>query len=1657
MPQVLPIFPLYPSPTFLKYNVSLAIPGPKLWDLPKIGEFAKNNNYPNTQAAILIPDIEYIKRFANYELGIADSMLKAAQKQNISRIKSPEVRKSFDQLYGDSNKKTGSFADGLGLISIEKAILASIFETQKPYFEIAQFVIKSLSKIEDIIARICPLIGAATNPPLALAIKSRKPKGNGPQQNGILGPYGTPPALGYKNGEQVNKKLDGLKTQLQRGNGVKIDKNGKYTKLPKAVFPTNLVNSQNIESTNFDNIKFTYATISTIYSTGIFDPTKDYKYKYIDLPADEVLPPVVTPPEPEEVDDRPERIILGVFGKNGNPIDPLSKIEYWGTDVTGLDLEKKSSIFEKAPWIKGEKWILDKAIDKNGNKLNVVSWNSLDDKVYLWKKNGVERYSKTNPDPDNGGWEMIRYKDKINFTGDNEYLKFKENDFFVQVQPNDIGDYRDYYDYLTQKSLDKNKVPAEDRPEILSQIELLFSDKSKNDKILEQLQNLSKYGDFKNSYYTKIDTEDWKGFSQLNSPDDDIPGGIRRVFKPMRFNIGGEIMWIDPESEYDIKVIKVDPTLRLDYKTDAEKNDRVTERLGQNKSGRRKISGDDSKKFAIENLSKNSEIKKFIKNSFTIRVYDSPSESPSGEPQKFTAEIGNGVDVQKYTDITEHTLYNWNVNFNTSNGDKIVNQNTSYRYKLYFDKEIPKTLKSLVGVPYQNASGSYVVYSPDSEYDSGYSEKSKWAEPNEGFAKTFDDIGLGFIGGLIRKKVEATSLEKADTNLKSISKLGNDYVLDEVTYNYWKKTVINPVVLAEAVALTTAAIATVNPVLFIDAATKFDKAIDKFQYYTIDRVRSTEKSFLIPSSYCKDITLEISGGKIDKWIFLQEDLDSESIFKSGDSVNRILPKFYKSNVLNINITRGLNTNIVNNDIIYLKKYGKASIVTTELPKFQIQVFENGKKYKSITSENYNTRELLNNKIVDLNKLKLSFSKGRYGSSWKGGPAFDKDGKPIANDDGTPFIEPDNPQYLGYLRRSQLTELDLEPYYIIEGYKRVDNEKKERNTGAGTGTGAGAGAGTGAGAGGFYRMPDALGIIKVMIELTIELAIKLFPAINKLIALIKNPASFVTEIIKAKVEEHFIIFSPKVTKLMSDIENFKTKVKTATNYEDRDSLLKEMKTFVRSSELGNYIYVNEEAEYKFVIDGPALIGFFGILFGLDLNLTKAFNGGVPIKPIFSNVPSPGNLNSFFDKFRLNDKNPKNNKNSIYGGDNNSKTDNLTQTELEDKVIRNLDLTKPDEVVKNKIVSNNGNSEYYEEVSITYSTGKFIEGVDYKYIYLDQEVQKIILEADELVSKTSEIDYSGTASNPLDSLQIASEKYQQAYDLLDKNDKTKDTLKKLLLDKIKALKGKINIVSQPLFKLILGIVTLPLKVVFSIIKWLLDFFKKLVNPIKFPSLIVEFLSFKWIMDFFTPKGLLELAGIKFKPEKLIEWCVAVNVKNPLYGKVTGMGEYLIPDDFVIADLNEFLNVGFEAKLPVYTAKQYRDLCLRPFRLFSVFLCFIEKIINSFIMLIWSVMGITAVIPPPLLKLCKRLPENIDPKDLRDLMDGMYKDDDLSVVNPKLTTEDLKNTDKSTGSYDFIYEVKLPDGTTRKDLDRSAVQNIIDQNKGLNFDFLNFETLE
>ncbi len=1689
--MALPLFPLYPSPTFLRYNVSLAIPGPFLWDLPAIGDFAKKSNYPNSSVAILIPDVEYIKRFANYELGISDAMLKAAQQENIARIKSPEVRKSFDNVFGASNSKTGAFRDGMGLSSVEKTILASAFETQKPYFEIAQIIVKSIVKIEDIIARICPLLGAAINPAIALAIKSRKPKGNGPKQAGkILGPYGSPQALGYKSGQEVTKSLDRLTTELQRGDGVKIDKDGKYTKVPKKFSNEN---TKSIEGPTVGDLNFTYVTISTVYSTGVFQSNTDYLYKYVDIGSDEKLPEFETPPEPPEPDLRPNRIVLGIYKSDGTPLNPREKIKYWAPTTNGLDLEIQESIFERAPWIFGDKWILSKSIDYS----NLVSWKTLDLELYKWKRYGEIKTQLDNPNPDaSPPWQKLKYRDVIDFNNEKyQYLKYKEDDPIVEFTQATITDYRRYYDFIVGNAMTKYKVPNEDRPEIMQQVEKLFSEEAPNDKILEQLQNLVKYGDFKNSYYLGVDNEDWKLITtSAPAPTDSIPDPVRKIFKPMRFRIDNQVVWIDPEDEYDLKVIRVVPTLKLDY-TDENQT-----------------SSNDSPNTASNSIKKNSDIKNFIKSKLKINAnYNGSPINFNLKTYRTTSDLYSEVGVQDtFLNIETFDLNNWNVNIDNLTGTKQLDTR-SIAIKLYFDENsiYPENVTSLFNKEWLGGSRYY----PDSNYDDGSDPAKNWAttsfsdsvrdfidlSESPGFEQNIDSImgnlGLDFDLDRFSKIKDNISwiLEQVDKignvslNIESVDKIETSELLynsstttqfQNVEYTYRTRQVIKPIIFANAIILLEQGIISFLSTRLLEAYDKIKESIEKFKeaifdykYYTRGVIVSTETT--VTDQYKEYVgsgsgtwLLKLNNGIVKEFVFFKGVISQESIVSLGLILNgnlnnlptqilngssgNALPKFGKNNILTFELGSSSILSSVDNFLNIGTPKSKATLTSSNLEKFQISVFEtNGglSALKTIKSSNYGVASILNYKIQELGKINVSYSKGKYGAGWKGGPVKDENGNVVHN-------EPDNPQYVGYVRRSQLTELDIETYYIIEGYKKSENEKNENENEAGSGNAGGGGAGTGGGGGGgggFYRMPAAIGIAKVMVELVIELAVKLFPAINKLIALLKNPASFVTEIIKAKLEDHFIIFNPRVTSLMSDISSLSLKVKNAQSEDDKYYALKDMKKFVKGSELGNYIYVDEKGDFKFLLDGPAVIGFFSLVFGLDLNLTKAFSGGVPIKPIFAE----GLSNSFLDKFEKVDNSMFRKVNNL--GDTFGQSDDKTKRDLKDKVISNLDITKPDRVEKNKIVSKNGEQEYYEEVSITYSTGKFIKDVDYKYIYLNQNIEKLIRDADNLINNP------GTASNPLDVYQEASEKYQQAYDMIDPNDKEKDSLKKLLLDKIKDLKGKINIISNPLFKFILGIVTLPLKVIFSIIKWLIDFFKKLTNPIKFPGLMAEFLSFQWIMQFFTPKGLLEIAGIKFKPEKLVEWCVAVNVKNPLFGTVAGMSQYLIPDDYIIADLNEFLSVGFEVKLPIYTAKQYRDLCLRPFRLFNVFFCLIEKLINAFIMLIWSVMGITAVIPPPLLKLCKRIPDPLDEdatpnmpiQDLQDLINGLYKDDDLNVADPKLTTEQLQKT--PTGGYDFIYEVKLPDGTVRKDLDRNAVQKIIDKNKDLNFDFLNFETLE
>ena len=181
------LFPIYPDPILLKYQVSLAIPMPPdvTSDISK--SLGITSSYP-----LLVPNVDMIQAFIKGDIGIADKLTKESLFLNFNHPiaqKDPKVLKSFAKNVNfnlpdvEKYKKDGKTKipkedvvvppmDGIGLKGFEKTLLTSIFETQKPYLEIAKLVIGNVAKIEDIIARVMPLAG---NP---LVAKSLKPIGN---------------------------------------------------------------------------------------------------------------------------------------------------------------------------------------------------------------------------------------------------------------------------------------------------------------------------------------------------------------------------------------------------------------------------------------------------------------------------------------------------------------------------------------------------------------------------------------------------------------------------------------------------------------------------------------------------------------------------------------------------------------------------------------------------------------------------------------------------------------------------------------------------------------------------------------------------------------------------------------------------------------------------------------------------------------------------------------------------------------------------------------------------------------------------------------------------------------------------------------------------------------------------------------------------------------------------------------------------------------------------------------------------------------------------------------------------------------------------------------------------------------------------------------
>jgi hypothetical protein len=280
-------------------------------------EFSLSNN-----PTFLVPDIKYLVKFVNGDLGIQDKMKTNTVLKNVASVESVEELNQFKGLMGFDLKgdpknyiKDGkakvkssdiildkSFDTG-GLKAFEKTLLQSIFETQKPYAEIFTQTVGCLIKVEDVIARV-----------LSAGGRSLKPKRN-------------PKALGYKPGRRTDlnialSKLKSLK-EIRDIKGV--------TQSQPNINKDSIASSQILS--NSPN-GFRYEILSTDYSTGQFDSNYQYTYEYIDIIDDTILESYLSEDgvdvteEDNVEDEKPKVMVFGIFDSNGNTVNP-DKVPNW--------------------------------------------------------------------------------------------------------------------------------------------------------------------------------------------------------------------------------------------------------------------------------------------------------------------------------------------------------------------------------------------------------------------------------------------------------------------------------------------------------------------------------------------------------------------------------------------------------------------------------------------------------------------------------------------------------------------------------------------------------------------------------------------------------------------------------------------------------------------------------------------------------------------------------------------------------------------------------------------------------------------------------------------------------------------------------------------------------------------------------------------------------------------------------------------------------------------------------------------------------------------------------------------------------------------------------------------------------------------------------
>lgn len=1520
-----PLFPHYGPLGSGPYHVSLAIPGAP-------STISKSLNM-TTPTGVLLPNVDYLTKFSQGDLGISDSFIKDMIFKNMNNPIASKNEAIFKQFAKQSKidvsdiskfKKGNKFVIPKDLIKIpeeneltgfkalEKTTLQSIFETQKPYMEIVKISTETIAKAEDIIARVMPFFG---NP---LTTKSKVPTKN-------KGGGGGPKAIGYKKAEALKKELNGLQSLIKKGMVVTTNNNTGST----SSNPNNVGFTQSTTDSNTSGFTSTYwQVISTVYSTGIYNPKLDYDYKYIDLPADEPTP--IVPEDDIDLSNgdpfenfKPKSLIFGIYNSKGEAIDPTEYLKTIGMD--GNNKTEVETPFKRADWLlRSPKWKITDGYE----------WPSFAEPNYVWKNSfGGTKVSDKKPD----GYSLVKYKSgqKDILTGQPAIVGNPVIQSFKKIE--ETAHRNEFSDIIDIGLSSDNSITKEFKKQVNTDVMAKID-------LNSQLQISYLYSHSKISVYNKVNNKDafpelmrksYKPY-EIYSPEaakDPVlsAAAIAKGKKP-------GMIWVEPDSDYDMKVIRIDPISTIEY----------AEAQG----------GPETE----------TSITKFVKNRVRFEMSNSGT---------FSFSISkNGATTDILENVQEFTFENWNFE-NT----KLVNTN-SFNVSMW-TKEPPKRFTD--GKNYY----SFRVDRPSFTIDS--------------FLK-----GLGVTQSTPSLNQQWQSIPTYDTY--SIRKTGGDWYFSTTTGTILKSGL--------------------------------NKLGDGTMIFTENSI-------------------------VKRWYHLYDTK------LTGPAVGFNLPAFGVSRTMTYNY----DTN-------------KFDVTDKTIPLYRLKI-----------DQKYSSSKIIDPTQVTNNKLTTE-------------ELFVKD--PLWYGHGSSI----DPQTLGIIKRYALTDLDTESYYIVEGVLRKENPFEEDELGNRAKRSGGGGGKS------WYRIGDAIGACRVFVNLLSSIFSKLIPKIIKLLSLLQNPFNFFIDIISEKMGKNVDFLTKESLSTFADaaklrdriksqvggMDNIKKQIddirltaknkadftiaqadptkteelngakqtankiqqqaeKTATKLENtlnkKKDLVNKLKDKFKKSILANYIHVDDNLDFIFPPGGAATIPLS--LFGKDLTFGASLEmNNIPKKPPVKLI-FPSGLGGIFKnvQFLTSKSKPKT-------------ATPVVQTTIVDIIKQQtIDIKSPVKSTistgdKNLTYNTLTNSNVGDNVQVKFADGttktipssSLQDFVDtnknkYDFIYVTEYIDGILREVDSLIE-------SGTPED----LAIAKEKLDTAKTKSLVNSSSNDPLNKAsnsaIEDKIKQLNDKnSNLVknTQPLLKTLLGLITFPTKIIADIIKWLMDFFMSLTNPMTLASKMKEFLSFQWILQFFTPTGILALFGLKFQPLVLIPYAAAAMSATGKYGasvnsatsniKKTAVPNSVIPDAVTgIADMSKYINLGFIPPLPTYSASQYKNLLkgAQPFRLLTIFQM-MEKFINGFIDFIWSLFGIEALIPAPHINMSSmyKSNESLKPEDVKKVVDGALPQGNTTPkVSDGLNTPTNNSTQLNPVIQTFVYEVKLPDGTTKSFLNRDALDIFVQSNSDVNFDF-------